>query len=46
MGASKSSKGWRATVGRMVATMDDPDFLTEQEKNRYCNFFKSAGEKK
>lgn len=37
-GASKNNEEWTATVGRMVVTMDDPDFLSEQEKADIITF--------
>jgi len=46
MGASKSSEEWTATVGRMVVTMDDPDFLTEQEKADIVTFLSLREKKK
>jgi len=37
-GARKNSKGWTATVSRMMKTMDDPEFLSEQEKSDIITF--------
>ena len=37
-GARKNIKQWTSTVGRMVTTMDDLDFLSEQEKTDIIAF--------
>ncbi len=37
-GARKNEKQWTTTVGRMVTTMDEPDFLSEQEKSDIIAF--------
>jgi len=44
-GASKNSGEWTATVGRMAATMDDPDFLSEQEKEAIVSFLSQREQK-
>jgi cytochrome c2 len=44
-GASKNSEEWTTTVGRMVATMDDPDFLSDQEKVNIITFLSMREEK-
>ena len=36
--AAKTKQGWEATVSRMIRTMDDPNFLTAQEKNDAIGF--------
>ncbi|HIP38967.1 MAG TPA: hypothetical protein EYG88_06260 [Desulfocapsa sulfexigens] len=40
-GASKDREEWTSTVGRMIATMNDPDFLSEQEKAAIVTFLSS-----
>ncbi len=37
-GARKNIKQWTSTVGRMITTMDDPDFLSLQEKTDIITF--------
>jgi len=37
-GARKNVEQWRATIRRMVTTMDDPEFLSEQEKSDIIAF--------
>jgi len=44
-GASKNSQEWTSTVGRMAATMDDPDFLSEQEKEAIIAFLSQRKQK-
>ena len=44
-GASKDKEEWTATVSRMIATMDDPDFLSAQEKAAIVTFLSSRKKK-
>jgi cytochrome c2 len=37
-GARKNIAQWTTTVSRMIATMDEPDFLAEQEKSDIIAF--------
>jgi len=37
-GARKNKQEWTATVSRMIATMDDPEFLSKQEKSDIISF--------
>ena len=37
-GARKNKQEWTATVSRMIATMNDPEFLSKQEKSDIISF--------
>jgi len=37
-GARKNERQWTSTVSRMITTMDEPDFLSEQEKSDIITF--------
>ncbi len=44
LGARKNDQEWLSTVNRMITTMDDPDFLSEDEVSDIVIFLSRRGE--